>query len=49
MPGQFRSEIINETWDAVKYRGVLNSKLISIGYRQEAASGNEAVFSWDVP
>ncbi|GET42993.1 hypothetical protein [Microseira wollei] len=49
IPVQFSSEIINEIWDAVKYRAVLNSKLISIGYRQEAASGNEAVFSWDAP
>lgn len=49
MPVQFSSEIINDTWDAAKYRAALNSKLISIGYRQEAASGNEAVFSWDAP
>ena len=49
MPVQFSSEILNDTWDATKYRATLNSKLISIGYRQEASSGNEAVFSWDAP
>ncbi|WP_226594900.1 hypothetical protein, partial [Microseira wollei] len=49
MPVQFTSEIINEVWDASKYRATLNYKLISVGYRQEAAAGNEAVFSWDAP
>lgn len=49
MPVAYTSEIVNDTWDASKYRASLNGKLISIGYRQEAASANEAVFSWDVP
>lgn len=49
MPAQYSSEIINDTWNADKYRAFLNSKLISIGYRQEAAAGNEAVFSIDAP
>lgn len=49
MPVSFTSEIVNDTWNAAKYRGILNGKLISIGFRQEATSGDEAVFSWDAP
>jgi hypothetical protein len=49
MPVAYSSEIINDTWNADKYRAILNSKLIAIGYRQEALSGNEAVFSIDAP
>ncbi|MFB2980865.1 hypothetical protein [Microseira sp. BLCC-F43] len=49
MPVAFTSEIVNDTWDAAKYRAALNSKLISIGFRQETASGNEAVFSINAP
>ena len=49
MPVAFTSEIINDVWDATKYRAMLTSKLISIGYTQESTSGNEAVFSWDAP
>ncbi|GET44153.1 hypothetical protein [Microseira wollei] len=48
MPVEMNSEIINETSNSA-YRSLLNSKLISIGYRQSAASGNEAVFSRDAP
>ncbi len=49
MPAAFTSEIITDTWDATKYRATLNSKLIQIGYRQEASSGGEGIFSWDSP
>jgi hypothetical protein len=49
MPVSFTSEIINDTWDASKYRATLNSKLISIGYRQENTFDSEAVFSWNAP
>lgn len=49
MPVAYTSEIINDTWNADKYRAILNSRLISIGYRQESLSGNEAVFSIDAP
>lgn len=49
MPVAFTSEIISDTWDAAKFRSILSSKLIGIGYRQENASGAELIFSWDAP
>lgn len=49
MPVSYTSQIINDTWDATKYRATLNSKLIQVGFQQEATSGNEAIFSWDAP
>lgn len=49
MPVAYTSQIITDTWDATKYRATLNSKLIAVGFTQDAVSGNEAVFSWDAP
>ncbi|MFB2979682.1 hypothetical protein [Microseira sp. BLCC-F43] len=49
MPVATNIEIINDTWNADKFRATLASKLLSIGYAQEAASGNEAVFRINAP
>lgn len=49
MPVSITNEIIQDTWDASKFRAALASKLLSVGYIQEATSGSESIFRINAP
>lgn len=49
MPVAITNQIINDAWNASKFRAMLASRLLSIGYVQEATSGDESIFRINAP